>query len=53
MKVNLKYIYLMGIILFSSLLMTDISFADTGYDLDEFDDLELNSLYKQKKTSKE
>jgi len=52
MKVNLKYIYLMGIILFLSLLMTDISFADSGYDLDEFDDLELNSLYKQKKQVK-
>jgi len=52
MKVNLKYIYLMGIILFLSLLMTNSSFADSGYDLDEFDDLELNSLYKQKKQVK-
>ncbi|SVB16235.1 uncharacterized protein METZ01_LOCUS169089 [marine metagenome] len=42
----------MGIALFLSLLMTDISFADSGYDLDEFDDLELNSLYKQKKRVK-
>ena len=42
----------MGIVLFLSLLMTDISFADSGYDLDEFDDLELNSLYKQKKQVK-
>ena len=38
MKVNLKYIFLMGIILFLSLLMTDISFAERGYGLDEFDD---------------
>ena len=42
----------MGIILFLSLLMTNSSFADSGYDLDEFDDLELNSLYKQKKQVK-
>ncbi len=42
----------MGIMLFSSLLMTNISFANSGYDLDEFDDLELNSLYKQKKQVK-
>ena len=41
----------MGITLFLSLLMTDISFADRGSDLDEFDDLELESLYHQKKKS--
>ena len=35
-----------------SLLMTGISFGERGYDLDEFDDLELNSLYKQKKQVK-
>jgi hypothetical protein len=49
MKVNLKCNYLMGIILFLSLLMTDISFANRGNDLDEFDDLELESLDRQKK----
>jgi hypothetical protein len=32
--------------------MTGISFGERGYDLDEFDDLELNSLYKQKKQVK-
>ena len=42
----------MGIVLFLSLLMIDIPFANSGYDLDEFDDLELNSLYKQKKQVK-
>ena len=41
----------MGIILFLSLLMTDISLADRGTDLDEFDDLELESLDRQKKKS--
>ena len=41
----------MGIILFLSLLVTDISFAYNGYDLDEFDDLELESLDRQKKKS--
>jgi len=50
-KVNLKYIYLMGIILFLSLLMIDISLAASGYDLDEFDDLKLESLDSQKKKS--
>jgi len=50
-KVNLKNIYLMGITLFLSLLMTDISFADRENDLDEFDDLELESLDRQKKKS--
>ena len=49
MKVNLKYIYLLGIILLLSLLITDVSFADRGYDLDKFDDLELESLDIQKK----
>ena len=52
MKMNLIYIYLTGMVLFLSLLMTDISFANSGYDLDEFEDLELNSLYKQKNTLK-
>ena len=42
----------MGIILLLSLIMIDIPFADRGYDLDDFDDLELNSLYKQKKQIK-
>jgi len=46
--VNLKNIYLMGIILF---LMADISLAYSGYDLDELDDLELESLDRQKKKS--
>ena len=41
----------MGIILFLSLLTADISFANSGYDLDEFDDLELESLDRQKKKS--
>ena len=50
-KVNLKNIYLTGITLFLSLLMTDIPFADRGNDLDEFDDLELESLDRQKKKS--
>ena len=42
----------MGLIILLSLLMTGISFGERGYDLDEFDDLELNSLYKQKKQVK-
>ena len=41
----------MGINLFLSLLMIDISFADRESDLDEFDDLELESLDSQKKKS--
>jgi len=49
--VNLKNIYLMGIILFLSLLVANISFAYSGSDLDEFDDLELESLDRQKKKS--
>jgi len=51
MKVNLKYIYFVGVVLFLSLLMIDVPFADRGYDLDEFDDLELESLDHQKKKS--
>ena len=39
----------MGIIILLSLLMTDISFGERGYDLDELDDLELESLDRQKK----
>ena len=42
----------MGLIILLSLFMTGISFGERGYDLDEFDDLELNSLYKQKKQVK-
>ena len=49
MKINLKYIYFVGVFLLLSLLMTSFPFANSGYDLDEFDDLELNSLYKKKK----
>ena len=51
MKVKLKYLYLKGIILFLSLLMTGIPFASRGYDLDEFDDLELESLDNRKNQS--
>ena len=50
-KVSLKNIYLMGITLLLSLLMTDIPFAGSGYDLDEFDDLELESLDSHRKKS--
>jgi len=50
--VNLKNTKWMGLIILLSLLMTGISFGERGYDLDEFDDLELNSLYKQKKQVK-
>ena len=39
----------MGLIMLLSLLMTGISFGERGYDLDEFDDLELESLDSQKK----
>ncbi len=39
----------MGVIVLLSLLMTGISFGERGYDLDEFDDLELESLDRQKK----
>ena len=41
----------MGVIVLLSLLMTGISFGERGYDLDEFDDLELESLDRQKKKS--
>ena len=41
----------MGVIVLLSLLMTDISFGERDYDLDEFDDLELESLDSQKKKS--
>jgi len=49
--VNLKNTKWMGVILLLSLLMTDISFGGREYDLDEFDDLELKSLDRQKKKS--
>ncbi len=39
----------MGVIVLLSLLMTGISFGERDYDLDEFDDLELESLDSQKK----
>ena len=46
---NFKKINLLRVIVLLSLLMTDISFGGRGYDLDEFDDLELESLDRQKK----
>ena len=49
---NLKNTKWMWLIILLSLLMTGISFGERSYDLDEFDDLELNSLYKQKKQVK-
>jgi len=49
--VNLKNTKWMGVIVLLSLLMTGISFGERGYDLDEFDDLELESLDSQKKKS--
>ena len=48
---NLKNAKWMGLIMLLSLLMTGISFGERGYDLDEFDDLELESLDRQKKKS--
>ena len=48
---NLKNTKWMGLIILLSLLMTGISFGERGYDLDEFDDLELESLEPQKKKS--
>ena len=45
---NLKHTNWMGTFVILLLLMTAVSFADRGYDLDEFDDLELESLDKQK-----
>ena len=48
---NLKNTKWMGVIVLLSLLMTDISFGERDYDLDEFDDLELESLDSQKKKS--
>ena len=48
---NLKNTKWMGLIILLSLLMTGISFGERGYDLDEFDDLELESLDRQKKKS--
>ncbi len=48
---NLKNTKWMGLIILLSLLMTGISFGERGYDLDEFDDLELESLDSQKKKS--
>ena len=44
-----KKINLLRVIVLLSLLMTDISFGGRGYDLDEFDDLELESLDSLKK----
>ena len=38
-----------GIFVFLALFFSSITFADRGFDLDEFDDLKLESLDKQKK----
>ena len=46
---NFKKINLLRVLVLLSLLMTDISFGGRGYDLDEFDDLELESLDSLKK----
>ena len=45
---SLKNTKWMGIIILLSLLMSGISFGERGYDLDELDDLELESLDRQK-----
>jgi len=45
---KLKKTKWMGVIVLLSLLMTGISFGERGYDLDEFDDLELESLDSKK-----
>ena len=46
---NLKHTNWIGTFVILLLLMTGVSFANRGYDLDEFDDLELESLDKQRK----
>ena len=46
---NFKKINLLRVIVLLSLLMTDISFGGREYDLDEFDDFELESLDSLKK----
>ena len=46
---DLKHTNWMGTFVILLLLMTGVSFANRGYDLDEFDDLELESLDKQRK----
>ena len=46
---NIKKINLLRVIVLLSLLMTDISFGGREYDLDEFDDFELESLDSLKK----
>ncbi len=48
---DLKHTNWMGTFVILLLLMTGVSFANEGYDLDEFDDLELESLEKQKVTN--
>ena len=47
--VNLKHTNWIGTFVILLLLMTGVSFANRGNDLDEFDDLELESLDKQRK----
>ncbi|MBC8196533.1 MAG: hypothetical protein H8E60_01460 [Candidatus Marinimicrobia bacterium] len=47
----MKNIKWMGGVVLLSLLMTGFSFGGRGYDLDDFDDFELESLNKQKKKS--
>ena len=51
---NKKNIYIRttiwtGIFVFLTFLLPAITFTDQGYDLDEFDDLELESVDRQKK----